>query len=627
MSSFWGRGELPRVCLSISLFFLVNDGVLAVDITPPPVFGEPSHIQRGTPVLDIPLPEEGAEEEAFKGYKIPPKQERIPDERTIEVRQFNVSRLIPKEADSEVCIEDATGQFCVLPVNDPDLDQLLQTAIAEYQSQFSIFDLEDIALRVTNFFRSRDLILDTAFIPPQDVAEASVEIHVLQGRLGNVTVKGNETYKASVLLAPFDDLIGQPVTRREITHSLLTVWDYPRLALADRKAQLTFFPGDEVGETSLEMEIYEQERAYNLSLSLDNAGSEYSGIYRGGLSVDFNNPTGSADQLSFTLLGNADPANGTYYFAEYLRPIFSPFFKLRLGVSRNDFELSQQFEDFTGVTDQAYIGLETVFMQSFRERFTGGVTFTRKNADTELDDEKIAEDKLAVLAFDIDYLFTDEWLASKGANQTRFFADYAHGFGNFLGSMDSTNPTDDPPSSRTLNNGDQAGAKFDKLDIGFIRKQQFIADTSIWFRLNGQYSPDALVALEMMSMGGPNSVRAYPTAEILKDKGYFASIEWSSQLPFLREASVPGWLSGGRDATWGRAISVSLFADYAEGWLNYPVDLSQEESEDLDGYGIGMSFQTARVNLNMSLATPFSDREASNGDDPQFFANLWIQFF
>jgi len=131
----------------------------------------------------------------------------------------------------------------------------------------------------------------------------------------------------------------------------------------------------------------------------------------------------------------------------------------------------------------------------------------------------------------------------------------------------------------------------------------------------------------MMSMGGPNSVRAYPTAEILKDKGYFASIEWSSQLPFLREASVPGWLSGGRDATWGRAISVSLFADYAEGWLNYPVDLSQEESEDLDGYGIGMSFQTARVNLNMSLATPFSDREASNGDDPQFFANLWIQFF
>ncbi|MEN8179344.1 MAG: ShlB/FhaC/HecB family hemolysin secretion/activation protein [Pseudomonadota bacterium] len=623
MSAIKGKGRLLHTCCLFGVIGLLSGSLFAVELPDPE---KPRQLDEGMPILDIPLPEEDAEEKAFKGLSIPPKRERLPDESTIHVKQFTVGRLIPKSQVAGECVETETPGFCLAEVEEPDLDQILSTVISEYQSEFTIFDLEDVALRVTNYFRSQDLILDTAFIPPQDVQNNTVAIHVLQGRLGKVGIKGNEDYEEDVLVAPFKELVGQPVTRREITHSLLTVWDYPGLALSDRRAQLTFFPGSSVGETDIEMEVFEEEYPFNLSFSLDNSGSEFSGIYRGSLNIDFNNPTGAADQLSVTLLGNANPNNGQYYSLSYNRPLFKPDYLISIGAKRNDFELSgSDFEGFTGVTKEAYIGVDRVFMQSFRSRFAAGIKFSRKNAETLRDDVPQFEDKLAVVNLAGDYMITDQLLVSQGANQTRLILDYAHGFGDLMGSMPSKEAEN---SSRTLGSGEQTGAEFDKINLGLTRKQQFIAGTTLWFRLNGQYSPDALVSLEQFSMGGPNSVRAYPTAEFLRDKGYFVSLEWSSELPFLKESVVPGWLAGDRETTWGQAISISLFADYAEGWLNYLDEtVSQEESETLDGMGIGVNFQTSMTNLNMSLAKPLGDREPSNGNDPQFFANLMIQFY
>ena len=634
MSLLKGKGKLfLAYCFLSSIVFLSGD-LFAADLLPDP--GMPQPYDSGKPILDIPLPEEGAEEKAFKGTTIPPKRERLPEERTIKVTRFLVGRLIPKSQVTGECTETSTKGFCLVPVEEADLDQLLKTVIEKYQAEFTIFDLEDVALRVTNYFRSQELILDTAFIPPQDVRNNTVAIHVLQGRLGKVDVKGNKHYESEVLAAPFEHLLGRPVTREEITHSLLTVWDYPGLSLSSRRAQLTFFPGSSVGETDIEMEVFEEENPYNLSFSLDNAGSEYSGVYRGSLKVDFNDPLGAADQLSITLSGNAAPTNGVYYALSYKRPLFTSDYTFSIGANKNDFELGEDFEGYTGYSTEAYIGLDRVFRQDFRSRLAGGVKFSRKDAETESDDSLLFEDKLAVLDIAADLMTTDQLMISKGTNQTRLLLDYAHGFGDLLGSMSAEHAEN---ASRELttgkNSGLNTGAEFDKITFGLTRKQQFIADTTLWLRFNGQYSPDALVSLEQFSMGGPNSVRAYPTSEFLRDKGYFISLEWSSNLPFLKESQVPGWLSGNQQTTWGRALSLSMFADYAKGWMNYgeldnydPNEPDREyDREPLKGAGVGVRFQTSLINFNLSLATPLGGKDPSNDENPQIFANLMIQFY
>src|SRR3546814_3743458 len=42
--------------------------------------------------------------------------------------------------------------------------------------------------------------------------------------------------------------------------------------------------------------------------------------------------------------------------------------------------------------------------------------------------------------------------------------------------------------------------------------------------VNGVYSPDPLVDTEAYSLGGPNTVRGFPSAEVRGDRGYFGSV-------------------------------------------------------------------------------------------------------
>ena len=115
------------------------------------------------------------------------------------------------------------------------------------------------------------------------------------------------------------------------------------------------------------------------------------------------------------------------------------------------------------------------------------------------------------------------------------------------------------------------------------------------------------------SIGGPDTVRAYPTAEFLADTGGFASIEWIVNAPGF--ASRPAF--GGR--TWGQILQVSLFADYGTGRLNLALP-GEDDSIDLYGWGGSIQFNLPnRYFARIDIATPLSEQEPSNERDPQYF--------
>jgi hemolysin activation/secretion protein len=579
----------------------------------------------GAPELDTGFPP--VEELVVERMDVPAKAERLPDETTVKVSGFEVTRLAPKGG-AGGCEPVPYDGFCGQRVSDPELDAKLQEAVEEFGGLFSIFDLEDVAVRVTTYYRAKEYILDTAFLPPQTVQDGLVKIYVLEGRLGKVTAKGNERYDADVLQEPFAGLEGHPITRDGVTNSLLTVWDYPGLRFAERKAQITFFPGESTGESDLELEVFEDKYPVNLILSGDNAGSEYSGEYRTRADLIWNNPTGAADMLAVAFTYTFDPKNNPYYSLDYRRPIITPDYHIGIGASRNTYDIGAALESLgiDGTTEQAYISLDRVFFQSFREKLAASLRFSREDAETNQNGVQLSKDKLAPLEIGVDYLVTDSFLGPEGAaSQTRMIGNYTHGFGDLLGSMDAH---DAPESSRVDGDGDHAGAEYDKLVGGFIRKQAFFKGTTLWLRANGQYSSDVLVPLEQFAIGGPNSVRAYPTAVGLFDKGYFLSAEWSFGLPIKSEKALPEWMAGPTKTTWPDALSLSVFIDSAQGWLNKPREdeiangLSQAL---LSGAGVGLRFQTRHLWANMSLAWPLSDRQVSN--DPQFFFNVGYQPF
>jgi len=585
----------------------------------------------GAPVLNVPLPQEQG---PLVTMDVAQKRDRLPDETQVAVKRLLVTRLVPRTGAAGRCTEVIYEDLCGQPVKDAELDKILADILKKFDYRASVFDLEDVALQVTRYFRGKDYLLDTAFVPPQTVAGGVVNIYVLTGRLGKVNVKGNRRYKAPVLAWPFDPLLGQPVSRGAVTQSLLDVWDYPGLLFAQRKARITFAPGAKTGETNLDLEVFEDPLPINLILSADNAGSQYSGEYRPRADIYWNNPTGGADQLALGFTYAFNPISNFFYNADYVRPIFTPNWRIGIGASRNAYDLGAEIEELgiSGVSEQVYIRLNHLFFQSFKDRLTAELRFSRMNAQTTQKGEQISNDQIAPLQLGVDYLTTDFLLAPEGrANQTRLIGNYTHGFGGVLGAMPSRNA---PDSSRIAENGDHAGAAFDILVGGLIRKQAMFWNTDLWLRVNGQWTNDFLVPLEQFAIGGPNSVRAYPTAEWLFDKGYFASLEWEFGVPFLKKLEgkkpncfyVPKWTSCNAPTKISEALKLSVFADFAEGWLNN-ARTSEGDHQAVTGIGVGVKFEARNLRMNFSLATPVGSPTPTNGHDPQFFFSIAYQPF
>ena len=73
----------------------------------------------------------------------------------------------------------------------------------------------------------------------------------------------------------------------------------------------------------------------------------------------------------------------------------------------------------------------------------------------------------------------------------------------------------------------RVGAKgsFVKLGMSYSRLQYLTPSTSAVVRLSGQFSEDALISSEQLSLGGPAGVRSFVSGEGLADTGFVATAE------------------------------------------------------------------------------------------------------
>jgi hemolysin activation/secretion protein len=122
-------------------------------------------------------------------------------------------------------------------------------------------------------------------------------------------------------------------------------------------------------------------------------------------------------------------------------------------------------------------------------------------------------------------------------------------------------------------------------------------------------------------MGGPNSVRAYPVSEYIRDKAIFISTEWIISAPNFTEE--PGFFGGRR---WNEVVKLSVFLDYAKGQKNDPNDFEKKE-ENISGAGAGLEFKFTETSfLKMEAAVPISNQDASNGDNTQLWFSAGFEF-
>jgi len=508
-------------------------------------------------------------------------------------------------------VDDPEGQLPVEALR--DLVEDLRTKRIRRGAGMTIGQIQEVASAVTEYYRSRGLILAQAFIPAQQVADGVVVIEVFEGLLGDVVAQGNEMYSDEVLAEPFRDLIEAPVAAGRIETAMLTASDYPGLNLFG-----VFQPGTDVGETDLVLRV-QDERRFDASLRYDNHGTRFTGEQRIFLDVAVNNPTGAGDRLYGAFLQQFDPTNGKFWQFEYQRPILVPGLRVGAGYQKNPFDVGAELRqvDLSGESEIGRVFLRKSLVRSRRENVFGSLTWRRSDAVTQQAGLDIAEDHLSVLEAELNF----DGIDTRGRGINAGSLGFTFGLGDLLGGHDLDTATAQPaPPSRQGGSGTFASNDFFKVYGSFSRLQKLAEDVSLVVRTEAQWSNDLLTSLEQFSIGGPASVRAFSVSEALTDMGAFGSAELIINAPgFARAPAFKG-------LTWGEVLRVSFFTDFAWGELNdpSPTDL---EKVTFAGYGAGLAIGLpGRVQGRLQYARPFGSKTSADGDSSQWWLDLTVRF-
>lgn len=481
---------------------------------------------------------------------------------------------------------------------------------------FTIGELNEVAEIVTDYYRENGLILAQAVIPVQNVDNGIVTIQVFEGRLGRVIPEGNQSYDDVVLQSPFKNLIGQPVTKAAIEHALLQLTDFPGLTVLG-----IFQPGQLVGTADIVLRVQEEKR-FDFSYRVDNHGLQDTGRIRFRPELVWNNITDGADKLSVTLQQTYNPKNNLFQSYEYQRYID---WGITAGLFMNDnsFDVGGELakQEISGETKMKGGWLEKTWIRSRQFNLSSKAEMNHEESRTFARNRLSNEDALSVLTLEGSLDHVDNRF--KGINFLTLA--YSQGFEDLFGAMGSAGeaaarPTGLRPSrqggSRTF-----ASAKFEKLFISASRLQTITPKLSLLARGEYQWSNDLLVPMEQYSVGGPDNLRAFPSAQVLLDNALFMSAELIHAMPFITDKQAFG------NRTWGELVQLSIFYDHVIGNLNDPLTSQPSGYINLKGAGVQGRFTLpGSIEARLMWAWEVNSDEAENERRPQLWGDFTYRF-
>ncbi len=541
--------------------------------------------------------------EAMPGIEIPPvidRPLRIEEGPRIIVQQFDLidAQDLPEYG---IQLEEVRARLEEKRLQKPD--------------GFTIGELTEVAEIVTDYYRENGLILAQAVIPVQNVDSGTVTIQVFEGRLGRVIPEGNQSYDDVVLQGPFKNLIGQPVTKAAVEHALLQLTDFPGLTVLG-----IFQPGQLVGTADIVLRVQEEKR-FDFSYRADNHGLQDTGRVRFRPELVWNNITDGADKLTVTFQQTYNPKNNLYQSYEYERYI-NWGVNAGLFMNDNDFDVGGALarQQISGETEMIGGWLEKTWIRGRQFNFSTKAELNHEESRTFSRKRLSNEDALSVLSIEAAMDQVDNRF--KGINFVT--VEYSRGIDNFFGSMGSAGeaellPTGSRPSrqggSRTF-----ASGQFDKVFVTASRLQTVTKRISLLARGEYQWSNELLVPMEQYSVGGPDNVRAYGSAEVLLDHALLMSAEIIHPMPFITDVQAFG------NRTWGELLQLSVFYDHVIGNLNDPLDSQPQGYINIRGWGFQGRFTLpGSIEARIMSAWPVGVQPV-NERRPQLWGDVTYRF-
>lgn len=430
----------------------------------------------------------------------------------------------------------------------------LRPLVAPYEGrELNFEELQQVAYKVSTWLRkNKNYYLATAFYPEQDIKDGHVTMNVVIGHYGSIHIYNDTNLSSHRAVSYSEPLVkGAPL----FTGKLEGVMEnYNNLPGIEAKAVLK--PGTLPGES--DMDIYlDTLDTTEVSLFTDNYGGEYSGRYRYGVNVQFNNPGHNGDSLNVG--GMLSSGGGVKdYWAGYEVP--AGHFGSRMGISFSHmgYELGDWYSRL-GAKGKA----DTLSIYGMTPLIQKSDTFVKLLYGASW---RWFNDRYDAWGYKSDKETRGFYLGIGGAYESRkTYTNYT--------AMYTRGSTKNTHLRYNWENHDEERmnpGSFHKFNIDCVHEDYIDSNWTLHFAFHGQLASHALDGSEKMSLGGPYGVRAYPSSEGAVDTGYQATAE-------IRYKLADG-------------LTIGPFFDIGEGQMDKSVD----DHRKLMGWGVGIQFMNKK---------------------------------
>ena len=394
--------------------------------------------------------------------------------------------------------------------------------LAPYTQRTLRFDeLAAAADAVTALYRARGFLLALAYLPEQQIENGSVEIAVLEGRLGELavgTLPDGIDRRFAEATAQRGIARGAVVDEGTLVRNLLLLNELPGLA-----ASAEVKPGAQVGEADVAVALAETGPRASGVLSADNHGSRSTGRVRLGAAATVRQLAGRGDVLNVqATVGDRNALKA--FSGGYSVPLNAAGTRLAVSASTLDYRVvAPAFDGLDARGDATYVQLTVD--QPLLRRVGYGVTLRAGGVHKELSDriEAFAQNEAR---------HVDAWLvALRGEQQDRPRPGDAPlaPTGSTIWSVAGTigRVGFDDPVAQSADAVQRATAgRYARLNIELAREQPLGQQFALIGRLALQNSLKRnLDNAERSVLGGANALRPYGELATLADRSALGTIE------------------------------------------------------------------------------------------------------
>lgn len=465
-------------------------------------------------------------------------------------------------------------------------------------------DLEQARRAVTLHYVNRGYINSGAIIPDQDPKDGVIQMRIVEGVLTGTELHGNRWLRDGYIKGELRRWSSEPLNLYKMQEGLQLLRQNSNVQQINAELK----PGNAPGQSLLDVRV-EDQQPFRVGIQIDNQRPPTVGAEELSLLVADLNLTGNSDPLELRYgvfnsnndgveLSGADNMEGSYRFplTHYGTSIGAHASRLNTQI----FEETFVDLDIKSLTTTYGADLRQAVYQTANQEAAISVGFEYRKNRTWLLDQRFnlspgAEDgemKVSALRF------SQDWI-QRGADHVLAFRS------TFSFGLDAFNATDNGVP------GDPDGKFMHWLGQGQYIQRLFGTQNELVLRGSGQWTSERLLALEQFSVGGFHTVRGYLENQLVRDRGFAASIE--ARIPVLFNKAGAGilhvvpFVDGGGGWNVNGSPDPTTIASTGIGLLFNPCKHASAEfywgyrlrhihvPDDAGAQGLGIGF---RVNIN-----------------------------